>query len=152
KEYKEIGGVCHTHSMYATSFSQAVENAPIKALGTTHADYFYGDIPVTRPMSKKEIAGEYEKNTGLVIIETLKKQKKSPSQMPAVLVRSHGPFTFGKDAKEAAEHSLILENVAQLAFNSKIITNVTYVKYQMQKELLQKHFDRKHGKDAYYGQ
>ena len=153
KEYEEIGGVCHTHSMYATSFAQAYWNKPqLGALGTTHADYFDGAVPCTRPMKKKEIEGDYEKNTGLVIIETLKKSKKSPSDMPAVLVRSHGPFTFGKNAEKAVEHSIILENVAQMAFNAKIITNVAYTKYEMPKELLSKHFDRKHGAGAYYGQ
>jgi len=101
KAYDEIGGVCHTHSLYATSFAQSYYLKEISALGTTHADYFYGEIPVTRAMKPKEIKTDYEKNTGLVIIETLKKTKKSPSQMPAVLVRSHGPFTFGKNADEA---------------------------------------------------
>lgn len=152
KEYKEIGGVCHTHSLYATSFAQTYKTPPIDAIGTTHADYFNGAVPCTRVMKKKEIETDYEKNTGLVIIETLKKSKKSPSEMPAVLVSSHGPFTFGKDAKQAVEHSIILENVAHMAFNAKIITNVTYVKYKMPKELSDKHFARKHGEKSYYGQ
>ena len=152
KEYKEVWGVCHTHSLYATSFAQAYATPPLQALGTTHADYFDGAIPITRAMKKSEIEKDYEKNTGLVIIETLKQAKKTPSEMPAVLVKSHGPFTFGKNAKEAVEHSIILENVAQLAFNAKIITNVTYVKYEMPKALLRKHFDRKHGAKKSYGQ
>jgi L-ribulose-5-phosphate 4-epimerase len=152
KAYKEIGGVCHTHSMYATSFAQAYWPPRLVAMGTTHADYFDGAIPRTRAMKKKEIEGDYEKNTGSVIIETLKNSGKSPANMPAVLVNSHGPFTFGKNANQAVEHSIILENVAQMAFNAKIITNVTYVKYEMPKSLLRKHFDRKHGAKAYYGQ
>jgi len=155
KAYNEIGGVCHTHSLYATSFAQQAysgKQASINALGTTHADYFDGPIPCTRTMTKKEIQTDYEKNTGVVIIETLKKTKKSPSQMPGVLVKSHGPFTFGKNAEESVEHSIILENVAHMAFNAIIITNLAYLRYDMQKELLRKHFDRKHGKGAYYGQ
>ncbi|MCL1859616.1 MAG: L-ribulose-5-phosphate 4-epimerase AraD [Oscillospiraceae bacterium] len=152
KAYKEISGVCHTHSLYATSFAQSYIYKNINPLGTTHADYFDGAIPVTRIMKPKEIKNDYEKNTGLVIIETLKKIKKSPSQMPAVLVRSHGPFTFGKNAEESVEHSIILENIAHLAFNTKILTIVGYSGGNMQNELLRKHFDRKHGENAYYGQ
>jgi len=149
KAYKEIGGVCHTHSLYAASFAQT---NVIQPLGTTHADYFDGVIPCTRALKKKEIKNDYEKNTGLVIIETLEKEKLSPEQMPAVLVKSHGPFTFGKNAAEAVEHSIILENVAHMAFNTAILTNVGIAAFQMQEELLRKHFDRKHGANAYYGQ
>jgi len=153
KEYKEIGGVCHTHSLYATSYAQSYYGKEITPLGTTHADYFDGEIPCTRAMRKKEIETDYEKNTGLVIIETLKKIKKSPTQMPGVLVKSHGPFTFGKNADEAVEHSVILENVAHLAFNTKMIAAVgMFSGGNLQKDLLRKHFDRKHGKNAYYGQ
>jgi len=152
KAYKEIGGVCHTHSLYATSFAQARWDDGITAFGTTHADYFDGKIICTRKMKKEEIEADYEKNTGLVIIETLEKAKKSPSEMPAVLVKSHGPFTFGKNAEESVEHALILENVAHLAFNTKIITSVGLVDCKIQNSLLRKHFDRKHGANAYYGQ
>ena len=152
KAYKEIGGVCHTHSLYATSYAQSYYGRPLEAVGTTHADYFDGAIPVTRPMKKDEIALDYEKNTGLVIVETLQKIKKSPTQMPAVFVKSHGPFTFGKDCGEAVEHSLILENITHLSFNSKIFSTVENFGHTMPKELLRKHFDRKHGKNAYYGQ
>ena len=152
KAYKEIGGVCHTHSLYATSFAQSYYSKEINALGTTHADYFDGAVPCSRMMKKNEIKTDYEKNTGLVIIETLNKVKKSPTQMPAVLVRSHGPFTFGKNAEESVEHSLILENVAHLAFNTKIIAVAGMYGGSMQNELLRKHFDRKHGANAYYGQ
>jgi len=152
KAFKKLGGICHTHSLYATSFAQSYWAKGINALGTTHADYFDGAVPCTRAMKKSEIETDYEKNTGLVIVETLKKTKSSPSQMPAVLVRSHGPFTFGKDAKESVEHALILENVAHMAFNAQVLTNVGYTGYAMQNALLRKHFDRKHGANAYYGQ
>ena len=152
KAYKKIGGVCHTHSLYATSFAQAYYYSKINALGTTHADYFDGAVPCTRTMKKHEIQSGYEKNTGLLIIEALKKAEKSPSQMPAVLVKSHGPFTFGKTAAESVEHSVILEVVAHMAFNSRVLTNAGAAVYNMPKELLRKHFDRKHGANAYYGQ
>lgn len=153
KAYKEIGGICHTHSLYATSFAQSRWTDGVNALGTTHADYFDGAIPCTRAMKKKEIEKDYEKNTGLVIIETLDEIKKSPEQMPAVLVKSHGPFAFGKNAEEAVEHSIILENVAHLAFNTKVLSgDAALVNFNMQNKLLRKHFDRKHGANAYYGQ
>ena len=153
KAYKEIGGVCHTHSLYATSFAQANFNSDvIDPYGTTHADYFNGAIPCTRVMTKKEIETDYEKHTGLVIIRALKKAKKNPSNMPAVLVRSHGPFTFGKNAAESVEHSVILENVAHMAFNTKLLTYTGLAGFVMPQSLLRKHFDRKHGKNAYYGQ
>jgi len=157
KAFAEIGGVCHTHSKYATAFSQcnAYGEGGIPAYGTTHADYFNGYIPCTRPMKKKEIAEDYEKNTGLVIVETLKKIKMSALEMPAVLVNSHGPFTFGKDAKDSMIHSLILENVADLAYKTKSLfgsAKASLLASGMQPELLRKHFDRKHGENAYYGQ
>ena len=157
KAFEEIGGVCHTHSKYATAFAQcnAYGNGGIPAYGTTHADYFNGYIPCTRPMKKKEIAEDYEKNTGLVIVETLKKIKMSALEMPAILVNSHGPFTFGKDAKDSMLHSLILENVADLAYKTQNLfgsARATMSASGMQPELLRKHFDRKHGENAYYGQ
>lgn len=155
KAYPGIGGVCHTHSLYATSFSQASNwiTDNIMPFGTTHADYFDGEIPRTRLMKKKEIEQDYEKNTGLVIVETLRKLKLSPEQMPAILVKNHGPFTWGKNADKAAENSLVLENVAHLAFNTHVL-NGSKADYNVgiQKELLRKHFDRKHGANAYYGQ
>lgn len=152
-EYSDIGGVAHTHSKFATIFAQTNPATGIPALGTTHADYFNGVIPVTRLMKKKEILGEYEKNTGLVIIETLQKLKFTPEDMPACLVASHGPFTWGKDAKSAAEYSYILENVAELAyFTRQMTTGISLSEPVIQRELLEKHFYRKHGKNAYYGQ
>lgn len=159
KEFAEIGGVCHTHSTYATVFAQYANklgSQGIEAYGTTHADYFNGDIPCTRPMKKIEIENDYEKNTGLVIIEVLKKLKLSPLHMPAVLVNSHGPFTFGKNAKDSVINSVVLENVADMAY--KTINLLAASKSPiticagMQSELLRKHFDRKHGENSYYGQ
>jgi len=155
RAYKEIGGVCHTHSMYATSFAQAYPKSKkkIPPYGTTHADYFDGAVPCSRPLKKHEIENDYEKNTGLVIIETLQKANKTPSQMPAVLVKSHGPFTFGKTASESVECSLVLETVAHMAFNTELLMPAwDNSSYRIPAELLRKHFDRKHGERAYYGQ
>jgi L-ribulose-5-phosphate 4-epimerase len=153
KAFAEIGGVCHTHSTYATAFAQYRQG--IDTYGTTHADYFNGAIPCTRLMKKKEIAQNYEKTTGLVIIEALKEIKLSPLYMPAVLVNSHGPFTFGKNAKDSVINSVVLENVADLAYKTKNL----FASYKpslfwgvIQSALLRKHFDRKHGENAYYGQ
>lgn len=145
KAFKNIGGVTHTHSNFATSFAQAGRGIP--ALGTTHGDYFYGEIPCTRKMTPEEIASEYEKNTGLVIVETFK--DKDPDAIPAVLVHSHGPFTWGKDAVDSVHHSVILEECAKMALRAYAI-NPGLV--PMQQELLDKHYLRKHGKNAYYGQ
>jgi L-ribulose-5-phosphate 4-epimerase len=154
KAFPKIGGVCHTHSLYATSFAQSTNwSGDVNPFGTTHADYFDGTVPCTRSMKKKEIVQDYEKNTGLVIIETFRKLKITPEQMPAVLVKSHGPFTWGKNAGEAAENSLVLENVAHLAFNTRILNGVKDTfDVSIPSELLRKHFDRKHGANAYYGQ
>ena len=154
KAFDNIGGVCHTHSTYATAFAQ-FGGWGIEAYGTTHADYFNGDIPCTRPMKKKEIKNDYEKNTGLVIIETLKKMNMPPLHMPAVLVNSHGPFTFGKNAKDSVINAVVLENVADLAYKTKSLwepLRASKTAIGMQPELLRKHFDRKHGENAYYGQ
>lgn len=148
KAFPEIGGVCHTHSVYATSFAQAGRN--IKPYGTTHADYFGGDIPCTRKMTPEEIAGEYEKNTGIVIAETFKTY--DPTRIFAVLVNSHGPFSWGKDAKASVMNSIYLEAVAHMAMNTEILRTVNGDCSSMQPELLSKHFDRKHGANSYYGQ
>jgi len=147
KAFKGINGITHTHSHWATVWAQAGKGIP--ALGTTHADYFDGTIPCTRIMTAQEIATDYEKNTGLVIIESFKEI--DASRMPAVLVNSHGPFTWGKNAVHSVENSVILENVASLAFNTVSLDNIKEER-QMQQELLRKHFDRKHGPNAYYGQ
>lgn len=145
KAFPNIGGVTHTHSSYATSFAQAGRGVP--ALGTTHGDYFYGGIPCTRKMTPEEIAGEYEKNTGLVIIETFK--DKDPDAIPAVLVHSHGPFTWGKDAVDSVHHAVILEECAKMAIRAYVLNPELE---PMQQELLDKHYLRKHGANAYYGQ
>jgi L-ribulose-5-phosphate 4-epimerase len=148
KAFPSIGGVCHTHSTYATSFAQAGRH--VKPYGTTHADYFGGVIPCTRRMTPDEIAGEYEKNTGLVIAETFKSL--DPERMSAVLVNSHGPFTWGKDARASVMNSVYLEMVANMAMNTEMLKALGNDCDPMQPELLRKHFDRKHGKNKYYGQ
>jgi len=145
RAFPNIGGVVHTHSRWATIFSQAGKGIP--ALGTTHADYFYGEIPCTRKMTSEEIAGEYEAETGNVIIERFKDM--DPDAVPAVLVHTHGPFTWGKDALEAVHNAVVLEEIAFMAWHD-IMMNVEIK--SMQQELLDKHYLRKHGKNAYYGQ
>ena len=145
KNFKDIKGVVHTHSTYATIWAQAGINLP--ALGTTHADYFYGDIPCTRKMTKEEIESNYEKETGKVIVERF--SNINPNDMKAVLVNCHGPFTWGESPLKAVENSVVLEEVAKMALNSKLINNTLE---SMDQSLLDKHFLRKHGKNAYYGQ
>ena len=145
KAFPNIGGIVHTHSRWATSFAQAHRDVP--ALGTTHGDYFYGDIPCTRLMTNEEIGGEYEKETGTVIIETFK--DKDPDAIPAVLVASHGPFTWGKTPYEAVHNAVVLEEVAFMDLQAMTLNPGIS---RMQQELLDKHYLRKHGKNAYYGQ
>lgn len=147
RAFADIGGVVHTHSRNATIWAQAGQ--PIPALGTTHADYFYGDIPCTRPMSEAEIAGDYEGETGKVIIETFNQAGRDPQQVPGVLVYSHGPFAWGKDAADAVHNAVVLEEVASMAMATRQLAPAIA---PMQPELLDKHFLRKHGKHAYYGQ
>lgn len=147
KAFPSLGGIVHTHSRWATTFAQAKMGIP--ALGTTHGDYFYGEIPCTRLMTSAEIAGEYEKETGNVIIETFKVRDIDPAQVPAVLVASHGPFAWGKDAMEAVHNAVVLEEVAFMALNAMQLNPGLN---PMQQELLDKHYLRKHGKNAYYGQ
>ncbi|WP_105617746.1 L-ribulose-5-phosphate 4-epimerase [Vallitalea okinawensis] len=147
KAFPEVGGVVHTHSRYATVFAQA--GVGIKPFGTTHGDYFYGEIPCTRHMTPKEIAGEYEKETGKVIVETFDAEK--AMEVPAVLVKEHGPFTWGKDAKEAVYHATVLEEIAHMNHLTLQLT-AHKNKETMQSVLLDKHFLRKHGSNAYYGQ
>jgi len=147
KAFPDIAGVTHTHSMYATIFAQAGWDIP--SYGTTHADYFYGDIPCTRKMSPEEIATGYEKNTGLVCIKEFEKRGIDPLAIPAVLVYSHGPFTFGKSPEDSVHNAVVLEQVAQMALLTEQLNDgIT----PMQQELLDKHYLRKHGKNAYYGQ
>ncbi|WP_064581073.1 L-ribulose-5-phosphate 4-epimerase [Streptobacillus moniliformis] len=147
KRYKEIGAIVHTHSSHAVMWAQAGKDIP--AYGTTHADYFYGNIPCTRKMFENEIKNDYEKETGSVIIETLEERNINPLDIPAVLVHSHGPFTWGKNPAEAVHNTVVLEQVAKMAIMTEVINpNVN----KMQQELLDKHYLRKHGKNAYYGQ
>lgn len=145
KAFPALGGIVHTHSRWATTFAQAGLDIP--AMGTTHGDYFYGDIPCTRKMTPQEIAGEYEKETGRVIIETF--AGKSPADIPGVTVHSHGPFAWGKDAMDAVHNAVVMEEVAFMDWHAMMINPAAG---RMQQELLDKHYLRKHGKNAYYGQ
>lgn len=145
RAFQNIGGVVHTHSRWATIFAQAGRGVP--ALGTTHGDYFYGEIPCTRRMTAEEIGGRYELETGNVIVERFRHL--DPDSVPAVLVHSHGPFCWGKDAKEAVHNAVVLEEVAFMAWHNLALDAALP---PMQQELLDKHFLRKHGKNAYYGQ
>ena len=144
RQFKDIGGVVHTHSEWATSWAQA--GIPLPPMGTTHADYFYGAVPCTRPLTKAEVEGEYEANTGALIVETL--QGKDYNSLPGVLVHGHGPFTWGRNAADAVHNSVVLEEVAKMAFRTLVLGNSSPIK----QFLLDKHYLRKHGKDAYYGQ
>lgn len=150
--FPEIGGVVHTHSTYATAWAQAGRDIP--NIGTTHADYFHDDIPCTRNMKKSEVFGEYEKETGNVIVERFKGM--NPNDTPAVLVRNHGPFTWGTDADNAVHNAVVLEEVAKMAFISSTLhlNTLDIVDHvpSMNKLLIEKHYSRKHGPNAYYGQ
>jgi len=158
KAFPNIGGVVHTHSTYATAWAQAGRDIP--SLGTTHADYFHDDIPCTRDMNKEEVFGEYEKETGKVIVERFKGM--NPDDTPAVLVKNHGPFAWGTDADNAVHNAVVLEAVAKMAFVALSVndsfTGAKRNPYQsetapsMNKLLIEKHYSRKHGPNAYYGQ
>lgn len=147
KHFKDIGGVVHTHSVNAVAWAQAGKDIP--ALGTTHGDYFYGQIPCTRLMTEDEIKDSYELNTGKVVVEEFENRKIDPNQMPGVLVHSHGPFTWGKDPFDAVHNSVVLDTLAKMALKTISINGDVG---SMQIELLDKHFLRKHGPGAYYGQ
>jgi L-ribulose-5-phosphate 4-epimerase len=146
RHFKGIAGIVHTHSKWATIWAQAQRAIP--ALGTTHADNFYGGIPVTRRMTAKEVQEAYEKETGSVIVETFVAQKLSPLDVSGVLVANHGPFTWGASAAKAVENAAVLEYVAEMAYYALDLNPQT----DMEQVLLDKHYLRKHGKNAYYGQ
>lgn len=146
RAFPEIGGVVHTHSTNAVAFAQAGRDIP--ALGTTHADYFYGPVPISRSLTKEEVEEDYEGNTGKVIVETVKTNEKEPLAVPAVLVRNHGPFTWGKTPEEAVYHAVVLEEVAEMTMKTLLLNpNASMDSY-----ILDKHYQRKHGPKAYYGQ
>lgn len=145
RSFAHIGGVVHTHSRWATIYAQAGRGIP--PFGTTHADYFYGEIPCTRALTAAEIAGNYERETGRVIVETF--QTRNPDDIPSVLVYSHGPFCWGATPDKAVFNAVVLEQVAYMAWHSQMIDPALP---QIPQELLDKHFLRKHGPDAYYGQ
>ena len=149
--FEDIGGVVHTHSPWACSWAQAGRDIP--AYGTTHADFANGNIPCTRGLTEDEVNGEYEFNTGKVIIEDFKKRGISPEECPAVLIHRHGPFTWGKDAFKAVDNALILEEVAKMAHQTELIASFDKsYNIGIEDYLLNKHYQRKHGKNAYYGQ
>lgn len=147
RSFPQVGGIVHTHSRWATIFAQMKQDVP--ALGTTHGDYFYGSIPATRDMTKAEIEGEYELNTGKVIVETFAERKINPADVPGVLVASHGPFSWGKDADNAVHNAVVLEEVAFMAWHTMQLAQGIG---PMSRDLLDKHYLRKHGANAYYGQ
>ncbi|MEP8985165.1 L-ribulose-5-phosphate 4-epimerase [Enterobacter cloacae] len=145
RRYPSLGGVVHTHSTHATAWAQAGRAIP--ALGTTHADYFFGDIPCTRALTQTEVEGEYELNTGKVIIETLGESE--PLHMPGIVVYQHGPFAWGKDAHDAVHNAVVMEEVARMAW---IACDINPQLQGIDDYLMNKHFMRKHGPNAYYGQ
>lgn len=147
KAFSDIRGIVHTHSPWAVSFAQAGMDIP--AAGTTQGDYFYGAIPVTREMKKDEIVSEYETQTGIVIAETFHERKIDPYQVPGVLVNDHGPFTWGNSPADAVHNAVVLEQVAEMTYHSLQLNSQGI---EMSQYLLDKHYLRKHGKDAYYGQ
>ena len=147
RAFPTLGGVVHTHSPHAVAWAQAGRDIP--AYGTTHADYFYGPVPCARNLTPEEIEADYETNTGHVIVETFQSRGIDPTHVPAVICRSHGPFTWGKDAAQAVYHSVVLEEVAKMAYRTESINH--HVQSAPQ-ELMDKHYYRKHGANAYYGQ
>ena len=146
RAFAEIGGVTHTHSTHATAWAQAGVDLP--AEGTTHADYFYGPVPCSRPLTNEEIEHAYERNTGLVIVETMKARVSNALETPAALVNGHGPFTWGRDAADAAHNAVVLEECARMAMLSRLVAPAR----ALSQTLLDRHFLRKHGPGAYYGQ
>ena len=147
KAFLEVGGIVHTHSSYATSWAQAGRSIP--CYGTTHADYIYGEVPCVRCLPKEEIEGAYEENTGHLIVNEFARMKKDPMAVPAVLCRNHGPFAWGRDAADAVHNAVVLEEVAKMAYRTEIINPDVP---SAPGELMDKHYFRKHGANAYYGQ
>ena len=146
RAFADVSAITHTHSTYATVFAQAGKSIP--ALGTTHADYFYGDVPCTRELREEEVRSEYELNTGKVITETLNALDIDPMSIPGILVKNHGPFTWGSNASESVYHAVVLEKVAEMAFMTLRLSPES----AMAQYVLDKHYTRKHGSNAYYGQ
>jgi L-ribulose-5-phosphate 4-epimerase len=147
KEWEFIGGISHTHSTYATSWAQALQDIPV--LGTTHADHLTNDIPCALPMSDAYIKGDYEYNTGWQIVDCFKQKNLSPKEVEMVLIGSHAPFTWGKDAKKAVYNSAVLEECAKMAF---LTLQINPSALKLKDSLIQKHYERKHGPSSYYGQ
>ena len=146
RAFSEVGGIAHTHSINAVAFAQAGMDIP--ALGTTHADYFYGAIPCTRELSKEEVEDAYELNTGKVIVECIKERGIDPMAVPGIVVKNHGPFSWGKDADAAVYHAVVMEAVAEMDLKTLLMNPQA----SMQQYVLDKHYMRKHGPEAYYGQ
>lgn len=147
RQFSSIGGIVHTHSNYAVSWAQAEQSIP--CLGTTHADHFYGPVPVTRRMTDDEIRDEYEHNTGAVIVECFRERGISAAEIPGVLVAGHGPFAWGSDVEQAVENAIVLESVARKALHTRLVNPEAA---PIDQSLLNKHYLRKHGSEAYYGQ
>ncbi|MCQ2434089.1 MAG: L-ribulose-5-phosphate 4-epimerase [Oscillospiraceae bacterium] len=146
RAFPTIGGITHTHSVHAVAFAQAGKDIP--ALGTTHADYFYGDIPCTRELTREEVESDYELNTGNVIVETLQGRKIDPMAVPGIVVRNHGPFSWGKDAAASVYHAVVMETVAEMDLKTLMLNPDAAISQYV----LDKHYMRKHGPNAYYGQ
>ena len=146
RSFENVGGVTHTHSINAVAFAQAGKDIP--ALGTTHADYFYGDIPCTRMLSQEEVQSAYELNTGKVIVETFKNREIDPVAVPGCVVQNHGPFSWGKDAAQSVYHAVVMEKVAEMDIKALLVNPQS----SMPQYVLDKHYFRKHGANAYYGQ
>ncbi len=146
RAFEAIGGITHTHSIHAIAFAQAGLDIP--ALGTTHADYFYGDIPCARELTKEEVEQNYEANTGKVIVETIRARGYDPMAIPAINVKNHGPFAWGKDAANSVYNAVVMENVASMAIKTLMLNRDS----NMAQYVLDKHYFRKHGPNAYYGQ
>ena len=146
RAFPDCGGIVHTHSRWATTFAQA--GRPITALGTTHADYFYGPIPCTRELTKEEVGSAYELNTGKVIVECIRERKIDPMVVPGILVKNHGPFSWGKDAAASVYHAVVMEAVSEMSLKTLFLDPQA----SMAQYVLDKHYSRKHGPNAYYGQ